>query len=61
MAVDTADGRNPAPSRMYKTLWLMGKPTNLNWLAGFVPSTLVIDNLPIFRKSIIFPSERIGH
>ena len=28
-----------APPGMYKTLWIVGYTTNLNWLAGFLPST----------------------
>ena len=28
---------------MYKTLKIMGKTTNLNWLAGFLPSTVSAD------------------
>ena len=35
--VHTVDGRNPKqPPGMYKTLWIMGGTTNLNWLAGFL-------------------------
>ena len=36
----TVDGRNPAPPGMYKTLFFHGiSTTNLNCLAGFLPST----------------------
>ena len=44
---DTVDGRICAPSRMYKTLQKMGKTTNLNWLAGFLPSTALCHNADI--------------
>ena len=37
----TVDGRNPAPPGMYKTLWIMGKTTNLNW-CRISPSTVWI-------------------
>ena len=37
--------RNPAPPGMYKTLKIMGWTTNLNWLAGFFPSTVSHWNL----------------
>ena len=33
---NTVDGRNPAPPEIYITLKIMGKTTNLNWLAGFL-------------------------
>ncbi len=36
----TVDGWNPTPPGMYETLQTMGKTTNLNWLAGFQPSTV---------------------
>ena len=32
----TIDGRNPATVEMYKALWILGEPTNLHWLAGFL-------------------------
>ena len=36
----TVDGRNPKqPPGMYKSLQKMGEPTNLNRLAGCLPST----------------------
>ena len=37
---NTVDGRNPAPPGIYKTLYITGLTTNLNWLAGFLPSTV---------------------
>ena len=37
---NTVDGYNPAPPDMYKTLQIMGQAPNLNWLAGFLPSTV---------------------
>ena len=39
----TVDGRDPAKHLvgcMYKTLWIMRWTANLNWLAGFLPSTV---------------------
>jgi len=42
VAIATVDGRNPAPPRMYKTIvnnWI--SYLSLNWLAGFLPSTVV--------------------
>ena len=37
--VPTVDGRNPAQPGMHETLQIMGSTANLNWLAGFQPST----------------------
>ena len=36
----TVDGYNPAPPDMYKTQQILGQTPNLNWLAGFLPSTV---------------------
>ena len=39
--------RSPAPPGIHKTLQIMGWTTNLNWLAGFLPSTsYVLSNAP---------------
>ena len=37
---NTVDGRNPAPPGIHKTLYITRLTTNLNWLAGFLPSTV---------------------
>ena len=37
----TADGRNPAPPGMYKTLQIMGYLPYQLVIAGFLPSTVV--------------------
>ena len=42
---DAVDGRNPAPPGMYENLYIMGQTTNLNWLAGFLPSTVALFGL----------------
>jgi len=39
-SIRTVDGRNPAAPGMHKTLQIRGQTTNLNWLAGFLPSTI---------------------
>ena len=38
--IPTVDGWNPAAPGMYKTVKKIGSTTNLNWLAGFLPSTV---------------------
>ena len=38
----TVDGRSPAPHGMYKTLYIMGKITNLNWYRISEPSTVLL-------------------
>ena len=44
---NTVDERSPAPPGIHKTLQIMGWTTNLNWLAGFLPSTsYVLSNAP---------------
>ena len=45
----TVDGRNPAPPRIFKTLKIMGLTTNLNWLAGFLPSTAFLNIGSIYQ------------
>ena len=37
---DTVDGRNPAPTGIYKTLRITGYLYYINWLAGFLPPTV---------------------
>ena len=36
----TVDGRSPAPPGMYKTFYIVGKTTNLNWCRISEPSTV---------------------
>ena len=49
----TVDGWNPAPPGMYKTLQIMGKSYQPQWLNGYLPSTVVFPHLdfPFFWRS----------
>ena len=38
----TVDGRSPAPPGMYKTFYIVGKTTNLNWCRISEPSTVLL-------------------